>query len=109
MVSEIFDLRLEVFDAVVWRVVNLLNSAVFTELVCLREMVAVLLPVMCCEQVERSVGFLVLATIKLALELVLLVMFVHVLQKLIVAHLCFAFGNLRSYCSFAFEPSEYQI
>ena len=70
---------------------------------------AVFFPVMRCEQVERSVGFLVLAAIKLALVLVLLVMFVHVLQKFFVAHLCFAFGNLRSCCSFAFEPSEYQI
>ena len=109
MVRKIFDLRLEVGNAVVRHVFDLLNSAVFTELVRLIEVMAVLFPVMLCQLIESSVGFRVLAAIKLALVLVLLVMFIHVLQKFIIAHLLFAFGNFRTCRSIAFEPREEQV
>ena len=69
-------------------------------------MMAVLFPVMDCQLIERSEGFLVLAAIKLALILVLLVMFQQVQQKIIVAHICFAFANFRTCCSIAFELSD---
>ena len=70
---------------------------------------AVFFPVMLCQLIERSVGFLVLAAVKLALVLVLLVVFVHVLQEFIVAHLFLAIGDFGTRRSFAFELSEKQV
>ena len=90
-------------------VIDLLHAAVSAEFVGLRKMVAIFFPVMLRELVESGVGFLVLAAFELALVLVLFVMLLHVLQKLVVAHLCLAFGNLRTHRSFAFEPSLIQV
>ena len=70
---------------------------------------AVFFPVMLCQLIERSVGFLVLAAVKLALELVWLVVFSHVLIEFTVAHLFFAIGDFGTRCSFAFEPSDIQV
>ena len=70
---------------------------------------AVLFPVMYCQLIERSVSFLVLTAIKLAPVLVLLMMFKQVLHKFLVAHLRLAFGNFRTCCSIAFEPSNFQV
>ena len=72
-------------------------------------MMAVFLPVMYCQLIERFVGFFVLTAIKLAPVLVLLVMFKQVLHKFLVAHLFLAFGNFRTCCSFAFESSDFQV
>ena len=62
-----------------------------------------------CQLIESSVGFLVLAAVKLALVLVLLVVFVRVRQEFIVAHLFFASGDFGARRSFAFEHSDVQV
>ena len=72
-------------------------------------MMAVFFPVMYCQLIERKEGFLVLTAIKLALVLVLLVMFLQVRQKILVVHLCFAFANFRTCHSLAFELSDFQV
>ena len=72
-------------------------------------MVAVFFPVMLCQLIERSVSFLVLAAVKLALELVWLVVLIHVRQEIIVVHLFFAFANFRTCCSLALELSVTQV
>ena len=50
-----------------------------------------------------------LAAVKLALELVLLVVFVCVRQEFTVGHLFFAMGDFGTRRSFAFEPSDPQV
>ena len=64
---------------------------------------------MLCQLIDRSVSFLVFAAVKLALELVLLVVLVRVRQEIIVAHIYFALGDFGTRCSFALEPSDLQV